>query len=65
MPRPPPPEEASANMRLLLALAAQLDRVVRFDLGCAERLLVNEPHDGSQDQVGADDDAPASKLATS
>jgi hypothetical protein len=44
-------------MRFFLALAPQFDRIMGFDLDRAERLLVYQTDDRSQEEIRADDES--------
>jgi len=43
-------------MRFFRTVATYLDRVVGFDLDCAQRLLVDEPDDRPKKEVGGYDE---------
>src|SRR5215470_1274801 len=48
-------QQKRSDVRLLLSLAAHLDRIVSLDLDGATRLLVDEPHKRGQKQIREDD----------
>ncbi len=49
-------QQQSTDMRLLLSLAAQFDRILSFDLNSAERLSVDETNDRPEEEIGTDDE---------